>query len=713
MKCEDFIIERYPGSEVASSYASDLQILDSAGGNFSKRRVFMNHVLDHGGYRFFQSGYDPDEQGTRLSVNYDYWGTNITYVGYLLMGIGMVLSLFARSGRFRYLLKRMVQPDGNSKTLSMLLVLFSLSFTMASAQVDSTEVHDHSHEQHDHDHNHEHAAAPAPEKSNPTHRIMSKEHSDELARLLVEDFDGRIVPMHTMCDEILRKLYRSSKYEGKNAVQIVTSMHMYPEYWADQKIIQVPSAVRAAYGLGSYASFNELSDRNFDFKWMDDYNRTMQKRESERSETEKKLIKLVEKHQVFVGVSQWAYMKVLPVKNDPGNNWYVPLTQEIMKRDTVSSKLLLDYLTAVHEASETGNYRNAVKLLGDLMAFQRSTAPAHILPSETSVSMEISYNKMGIFKNSMYMYMLLGFFGLIFFIIDILTPARSVKAQKRKTVIYRVLLTLITVIFLYHGAGLYMRSYISGHAPWSNGYEAMVYIGWVAVLAGFIFARYSRIILPAATLLAFFLVFVTEMNLLDPEITPLQPVLKSYWLMIHVAIITGSYAFLGLSFIIGFVNMILYMARGKGRESVTQSIHQLTRVSELTMTIGLFMLTIGTFLGGVWANESWGRYWGWDPKETWALVSVLVYAIILHLRFIPALKGKFVFNVLSFWGYSAILFTFFGVNFILVGLHSYAQGEGSVGLPWWLVLIIVFFAVFTGFAIFRNNKYNREQRLEL
>lgn len=181
--------------------------------------------------------------------------------------------------------------------------------------------------------------------------------------------------------------------------------------------------------------------------------------------------------------------------------------------------------------------------------------------------------------------------------------------------------------------------------------------------------------------------------------------------MIHVAIITSSYGFLGLGFIISFVNIILYLTRStKNGTEVTNNITVLTAVSEMTITIGLFMLTIGTFLGGIWANESWGRYWGWDPKETWALVSVLVYAIILHFRYIPGLKGKFAFNAAAMWGYAAILFTFFGVNFILVGLHSYANGDGSVNLPGYVWVTIAIFLLLTIVAGVRNKKYLQTQR---
>ncbi len=254
-----------------------------------------------------------------------------------------------------------------------------------------------------------------------------------------------------------------------------------------------------------------------------------------------------------------------------------------------------------------------------------------------------------------------------------------------------------------------MRWYISGHAPWSNGYEAVVFIAWVTVIAGFLFSKKNPVILAATCILAFCMLFVTEMNILDPEITPLVPVLKSYWLMIHVAIITGSYGFLGLGAILGLINLLLFIFRNKNNGKViTWNINELTYVSEMTITVGLFMLTIGTFLGGIWANESWGRYWGWDPKETWALVSVLVYAVLLHLRFIPALKSKFVFNAVSFWSYSAILFTFFGVNFYLVGLHSYAQGDGLGEFPFGVIVATVLFYAFTEFASLKNKRYSTD-----
>lgn len=702
MRCNDFILDRYPGSDMPSSYASDLQVLDTAHGEFGTKRVFMNHVLDYGGYRFFQSSYDPDEMGTILSVNHDFWGTNITYFGYLMMFIGMIFSSFAPSSRFRELLKSL----SNSNAKKAMSVLFALSSLSAFAQDSAEHVHDHDH---DHEHTHTHQQMPvAP--ANPVVYFISEDQSEELSTLLVQS-GGRIIPMQTMCDQVLRKLYRSSKYEGRNAVQTVISMHMYPDYWLDQKMIWVPSALLEKYNLPQYVSFRDLTDETGNFKFINDYNAALQKSEAQQSEDQKKLIKLGEKYQVFMQVVNWDFMKIIPLKGDKTNRWFMPFNQELMAKDSVTSRLALSYISSLNDAAKSnGNYTKSTQLLNDLKKQQRALAPASILPSETHVKVEVSYNKMGIFKNSMNCYLLGGILLLIIFLIRLFFNP-SARSEKVYSVLSKVIVVLLAVVFVYHGVGLGMRSYVSGRAPWSDGYEAMVFIAWVVVLLGLALSRVSVVILGAACLLAAFFIIVSEMNLLDPEITPLQPVLKSYWLMIHVAIITSSYAFLGLSFILGMINIILYVARNKKNGAdVTKIIHILTTVSEMMMIVGLFMLTIGTFLGGIWANESWGRYWGWDPKETWALVSVLVYAIILHFRYIPGLKGKFAFNVASMWGYASILFTFFGVNFILVGLHSYANGDGSVNLPGYVWATIAGFLVLTIFAGVRNKKYIQSQR---
>lgn len=701
VKCIDFQMERYPGSSMASAYASDIEINDPKNNVQKNKHLFMNHVVDYGGLRFFQSSYDEDEKGTVLSVNSDWWGTNVTYLGYLIMVIGMILSLFKKNLRFRILLDKL------SKQAKVATVALLVCSTTAFGQ-DTAE---HNHE-HDHDHNHEHNEAPAV-KEKPLVRFITEEHSDELASLLVQDYNGRIVPFHTVADQLLRKLYRSNKFEGKNAVQTILAMHMYPEYWIDQKIIQVPPAVRERLSLDKYVSFKTLSTPQGEFKWAKEYNDAIRTPEAKQNEFQKKLIKLGEKNQVFLEVISWHYFRILPLAGEANNSWYSPISGEIQAVDTVAVRLAFNYLSSLDKSAQfPSNYSKSSGYLMDLKAIQRQKAKASTLPSETHVSVEISYNRMGIFDNAKMLYFLFGTLLLILFLVKEL----SIRDQDRKwyKVTRVIFVSALFITFLYHIYGLCVRAYISGHAPWSDGYEALVFIAAVTMLAGFLFIKKNAAILAGAALLAGSMLMVSGLELLDPQVTPLQPVLKSYWLKIHVAVITGSYAFLGLAFILGFINLILFIVRGsKDDKYLTRNINELTYASEIVMMIGTFMLTIGTFLGGIWANESWGRYWGWDPKETWALVSVLVYAIVLHMRFIPGLSGKFVFNMLSFWAYSAILFTFFGVNFILVGLHSYAQGDGSVSLPNYVWYMVGIFAALTIWAGLANKNFQKKQKASL
>ena len=224
------------------------------------------------------------------------------------------------------------------------------------------------------------------------------------------------------------------------------------------------------------------------------------------------------------------------------------------------------------------------------------------------------------------------------------------------------------------------------------------------MLAGLLFSRKSPMTVAATTVLTSVILMVAHLTWMEPEITNLVPVLKSYWLTIHVSVITASYGFLALSMLLGFLNLVLMLFKNKkNTDYMNIRIGELTAINERAMTVGLYMLTIGTFLGGVWANESWGRYWGWDPKETWALVSVLVYSFITHMRFIPGLKSRFAFNLASLIGYFSILMTYFGVNFYLSGLHSYAKGD-PVPIPNFVyyTLVVIFAVAVT--AYFREDK---------
>ena len=744
LACNSFDLLRYPGSSSPSSFESVVTVIDDKNNKTKTQKIFMNNVMDYDGYRFFQSSYFPDETGTILSVNHDWWGTNISYLGYLLMSIGMILSLFAPVGRLKELNELLKKIADKRKSIGSTVIALFIALGVqaqdyhmhedgtkhygnhdAQPATEDYHVHEdgsihygdhsapaatqeHTHN-HDHDHNHNHNT-PATSASVTKPLFMSAAHAKQLATLMVQDFDGRIVPLHTVADEIMRKVHRSPYfvYEGVkyDPIQAVMSMHITPDAWLKLPFIYVPSAVRERLGVDKYASYEQLIDKNTDeFILSNEYRIAHQKLDKEKNEFDKSLIKLVEKFEVFNSTLMWSYLRIMPIRGHENETWFNPISMDVAQNEAKLYNAAGDYFSSLFQAMDgKGNYAEADAKLEVLKAFQRESAGA-LAVSKSKLSLEAAYNRMTIFKNAQYLYLLTSLILLFSYIGRIISNR---KGERKKGFVWfeRIVIGIIAATFIYHGAGLGMRWYISGHAPWSNGYEAVVFIGWITVLVGFIFNNKNQIILPAAALLGFFMIFVTEMNILDPQITPLVPVLQSYWLMIHVAIITASYGFLGLSCILGLVNLFLYIFKTKKNgQEVTWNVNELTYVSEMSMTIGLFMLTIGTFLGGVWANESWGRYWGWDPKETWALVSVLVYAIVLHLRFIPALKSKFVFNVVSVWSYTAILFTFFGVNFYLVGLHSYAQGDGLGEFPTGVIVAIVCFYIFTELASWLNKRY--------
>ena len=285
-----------------------------------------------------------------------------------------------------------------------------------------------------------------------------------------------------------------------------------------------------------------------------------------------------------------------------------------------------------------------------------------------------------------------------------------IAGHGRGSVLIDILVVLIATAFFSHTFGLALRWFISGHSPMSNGYESMLFISWATLLAGFIFGRKSLLTLAATTVLAGMTLMVAHLSFMDPEITNLVPVLKSYWLTLHVSVITGSYGFLGLGAILGLIVLIMMMFVNKNnRERISATIDQLTVINYKTLTLGLYFLTIGTFLGAIWANESWGRYWGWDPKETWSLITIMVYVLVTHSRMIPGMKNVYVFNLLSLLAFSSVLMTYFGVNYYLSGMHSYAAGD-TASIPGFVYVSVVTVIILAVGSFFQYKIYQSGDR---
>ncbi len=355
------------------------------------------------------------------------------------------------------------------------------------------------------------------------------------------------------------------------------------------------------------------------------------------------------------------------------------------------------YAQTLQQAKKTGHYADATELLDGMKNFQKKYG-AEVYPSQEKIDLEIAYNKYDVFKKLFSYYMYAGTLMFLLVIVQIF------KNNKTLNVLIKICVGVIVLLFVMHTGGLIARWFVSGHAPWSNAYESMIYVAWATMLFGFLFGKNSTLTIAATAFLTSMILMIAHWNWMDPEIANLQPVLNSYWLMIHVAIIVASYGPFALSMIVGIIALLLMvLTNEKNKKKVKLNIDELTTINEMAMTLGLILLTIGNFLGGMWANESWGRYWGWDPKETWALISIFVYAFVLHLRLIPGLKSKFTFNLWSVIAFASIMMTYFGVNFYLSGLHAYASGDKVVTPNFVYVSILVVAAL----GIAAKYKFNR------
>ena len=682
VKLNDFIAQKYPGTEKSySSFESKVTVQDPD--ETYDARIFMNNVLDHKGYRFFQSSFDPDEKGTVLSVNHDFWGTAITYAGYFMLFFAMMAIMFTKDSRFTDLKRKLeVVKTKKSKLITILVLMISLSgFSQA---------HNHNHDENgdhaDHIENGTHTRVAPTEKqldSLLNKFQVKKEHAAKFGRLVIQDAGGRMKPINTFSSELLRKVSHSNSYKGMNPDQVFLSMSQYAQFWIEIPLVYLREgndSIRKIIGVDSKlvnAPFIAFFDEKGNYK-LSPYLDAAYKA-ANPNQFEKDFIETDKKVNLMESALSGRILKIFPIPNDPNNKWVSALElgeAGLKGMDSTYTKSVLPlYFGSLNQASQTGDYKNADDLVESLNGFQKKFG-AKVRPSEDKIDLEIMYNKYDILPKLFFCYALGGIFMLIFTLFSIFFDKKYLRVTVNGFHI------LIGVFFGLHTLALIARWFISGHAPWSNAYEAIIYVAWATMFFGLAFDRKSKLTVASAAFVTSMIFMAAYANWLDPEIANLQPVLNSYWLMIHVAVIVASYGPFALGMILGFVSLLLiFFTNEKNKAKMDLNIQEITYINEMALTIGLIMLTIGNFLGGQWANESWGRYWGWDPKETWALISIMVYAFVIHARFVPALRGKWVFNLMSMFAFISILFTYYGVNFHLVGLHSYASGEAH-SLSW-------------------------------
>ncbi|WP_185852184.1 cytochrome c biogenesis protein [Blattabacterium cuenoti] len=695
LKLRKFKVENYPGSEFPSTFMSYVTLIDQ----YKKKNylIYMNNVLNYKGFRFFQSGYDPDGKGTHFSVNNDYLGTYFSYIGYIFMTIGMFITLFWKGTRFSYLKKKL-------KYLSYrnCLILF---FIFSGASVHNfvfSQIH-------------EFKKIPLESVFDAIH--IPKKHSDNFGRLLVQDNKGRIKPINTIAIELLRKIHKKDSIVSLDANQWFISIHQDNIFWTKIPFIKVDKkggdkfldkikANQQYYVSLMDLYFIDSRTSKLKFVLQEDYERSFSKDPIQRNEYDKAILNLIERVGIIHEIFQGKYIRIFPIPHDINHTWSSWISDS-NKLNPLGLSMFNNYLKSLSFSQNEKNWNISDNEVQKIRLYQRKYGKS-ILPSASKISAEIIYNKLNIFYVLSFLY---AFFGVI-----IMINSFSIIFLEKKYMYFfsKIFVFILFVLFIFNFFGLISRWYISGHAPWTNGYESAIFISWCLIGIGLLFYK-NQFVSGITTLVSSILLMIAHGNAMDPEITNLVPVLKSHWLIIHVATITSSYGFFLTGAFLGFIVLLFFILKVCFRnysEMIHVHIEKLTIINEICLTIGLFLLTIGTFLGSVWANNSWGRYWSWDPKETWALISIMIYAFVLHLRLVPYLRNIFIFNLSSILSISSILMTYFGVNYYLSGLHSYAKGNPT-SVPWCiyyslLILLIITILSYYSFRFYKKININKQ-----
>jgi cytochrome c-type biogenesis protein CcsB len=664
IKLDDFVLNRYPGSMSPSSYSSYVSLIDEVDNVKFDYHIFMNHILHYKSYQFFQSSYDQDEKGTILSVNNDP-GKWPTYFGYFMLLIGLIMNLFDKKSRFAKLTRYLKQINV-AVVISILFVFSSINAiadtNMQMPDIDKQEL----------------------SKYLIKFQKESLQTAEEFGHLVVQA-QGRMKPVNSLNLELLHKISGKNSLFGMNADQIILGMITNPQMWRSVKMIKIKTPkLKQELGIkkeDKFISFSDTFDENEKYKLEELVNEANKIAPRKRGTFEKDIIRVDERLNIIYMIYYGNLFNIYPYKDidNMNNKWLNPINA--MEKLKGKTQEFIELTTRGFISSVANEDYNMSKLyIGYIKTYQEKVGHKMML-SDSMIENEILFNKINLFPKITLAYVLSG---ILLFILSFIAVFKTNFITTKKV---NIIFIYLASLFALHTFGMAVRWYLSGHAPWSNVYESLLYISWSSMFAGIIFFRKSLMALSATVVIAGIFMFVAHLSDNDPQITTLVPVLKSYWLTIHVSIITGSYGFLGIGAILGFMALILFIFRNENNTNIDKNIYHIVAISEVALIIGLSMLTVGNFLGGVWANESWGRYWGWDAKETWAYVSIVVYAFILHLRLIKSFDRPFIFASASLLAFASILMTYFGVNYYLSGMHSYATGD-PVPVPTWAYVVI-------------------------
>ena len=621
-----FEIIYYKGTLAPMDFISHISVADKDCHRQIQGKVSMNHIFSYQHYRFYQSGYSEDNEGSVFSVSHDPYGIGITYAGYTLLLLSTVFFFFSPQSRFRQLLKSPLLH--RSLTVILLLFAFSLNSNFLKA-------------------------------NSPSPKVLPREVAEHFGDLYIL-YNNRICPLQTFARDFTVKLYGSSSYKGLTPEEVLTGWLFYYDSWKNEPIIRIKSneARKLLEIEGNYARLKDYISTINEYK----LEKMMNHIRSGEQVTDKRGIEEAdEKFNIINLVCTGAMMKIFPCRNIAGKTleWYSQSDQLPQDMDNDKWVFIRKSMSYVNEMIVMKKYNDACLLLEKIKKYQQKECDG-LLPADNKFKAEKIYNQ---FDYSKSVAMACICIGLICFIYYCHCMA-SQKRTSRKAII--ILNILLWIVFTYLSAAICLRGYVSNHLPLSNGFETMQFMAWCTLLLTFLLQRKFAMLLPFGFLLCGLTLMVSMLGESNPQITQLMPVLQSPLLSIHVVVIMIAYSLLAFIMLNGVTAVILHQSQKECKEQI----ERLQIISQIILYPAIFLLAIGIFIGAVWANVSWGRYWGWDPKEVWALITMLVYALALHPRSLPWFHRTMFFHVFCI----TVLITYFGVNFLLGGMHSYANG---------------------------------------
>ncbi len=612
LKLSEFRIINYPGTDAPLDYQSIVTVHGQRGAQVT---VSMNNVGSVEGYRLFQSSYDSDGKGVTLGVYHDPWGITVTYTGYLMLLLSMIFTMLSKKTQIRTLYRKAVRP------LVMVLLLSCGTVVMAE---------------------------PLP--------VVDRDIAHRMGTVNVQ-YGDRICPLNTVAIDFVRKLTGSSSWNGYSADEIFLSWMIYYSPWERQPIIRIKSRyVQELLGIeGKWASYSDFIDVYNEYKLKSAVEKM---RRGEDCPDRKGLTDADEKYNVVAMFYQGQMLRLFPYNLKEGVKWYSPgsqvLPREIPVKEQFFIKQSMDFLT---ESIVTGQKPRAMEIIAKIKLFQRDMI-GDMLPSTQMTGAEIFYNKINAVK---WPVMLSLTFSLLICIAVMMKWRRSGSRwfDVMVTAFAAALLAYLTLL-------LGLRWVIGGHVPVSNGYETMQFMAWAILIITLLMRRKFPMLTAFGLLIASFCMLVAMIASGTPQITQLMPVLQSPLLSVHVMTVMCAYALFALQVLLGV--QALWLIHKKEMKECEQA----TALSQLLLYPAVFLLCIGIFLGAVWANVSWGTYWSWDPKETWALITMMVYAVPMHKGMIGRFGNPRFYHIYIICAFLSVLVTYFGVNYLLGGMHSYA-----------------------------------------